>query len=685
MQAMLHDGQCNVECNNADCGYDGFLASSDAADCSPTQIAEACTPVMVASRMDYSRPPPRYVPLPSAMGGGGAQRGGGFPARVSLSFDQLRMTVSGYEQMAISTRVHSLTQWRDRRLFDSECQPALHQMLSLAPEEAESVQEKLELRRVVHDVLHLAHPVVLGQAFSWPDKLVTSSFLMNASRPWIGAAAPGQPDLCNDCIEYRETYDIDVLHQFRYFYFPFDRQTIVFDLVIHSADIVGCEQLVNESSIRLPADASWFFDEGVAASVPEGTSTSHCRITISIKRNFLLFFVKNIIVLMIIIQAALVSLWLNPGSPPLLGGRFSVQIFAMVLVCLRMNKVGEDLGDLLGPVSTLQFIDFFYLFQFIIVLLSLCETAAVHQLCRIEKEVLAYRYDHVFRVVMPLVLYPLGTIGMLVWAAFEKPALGVGIGTMGIIMPILCGVRRINYIQKKYEREKARIAVALAHATEDELDDQSDYPLLQEAFALFDLDGSGTMEPNELRSVLAAMYPMMPRKHKKGALALQVRDVDGLVRFNTFDDTILAWREYVQLHDPEGRWGVLAKPQLPQFCSMNSSRNFATISQFLGRNSLELSSNDGIVPGSCTELEPARTSAKAVESLADGSFPVSARPVSACTHSVGAAAQATSHESNAAHVVAFSTVASTEPPLPTVTAECCGTSVKLPWERDAHA
>ena len=91
-------------------------------------------------------------------------------------------------------------------------------------------------------------------------------------------------------------------------------------------------------------------------------------------------------------QAALLALRLNPLIPPLLGGRFAGQIFAMVLIAGRTTI---DLSPTLGKVTKLLWIDWFYSFQFITCLLSLIETTTVHHLVRTNRESLALRVDQV--------------------------------------------------------------------------------------------------------------------------------------------------------------------------------------------------------------------------------------------------------------------------------------------------
>ena len=154
--------------------------------------------------------------------------------------------------------------------------------------------------------------------------------------------------------------------------------------------------------------------------------------------------------------------------PPLVGGRFFGSIIAMVLVA---NRAAVNLQAELGKVTQLLWVDYFYSFQFVTCLISCIETATVHHLVRSGKESLALRVDQVFRVLMPFVVYPLSVAGLLIWAAFEAPVAGFVMVIGGILLPIVFGIFRVQYIQYKWNRAKEAMAVELVTASEAVISD----------------------------------------------------------------------------------------------------------------------------------------------------------------------------------------------------------------------
>ena len=111
----------------------------------------------------------------------------------------------------------------------------------------------------------------------------------------------------------------------------------------------------------LPEDNEWLAGSGDDGEVIDYTAgSSSCEIRIHVRRNHVVFFVKDLVVVVIIVEAALLTLRLNPLVPPLLGGRFAMHITAMLTVALRASK---DLEDEIGRSTELLWVDWFYVFQ----------------------------------------------------------------------------------------------------------------------------------------------------------------------------------------------------------------------------------------------------------------------------------------------------------------------------------
>ena len=118
---MLDNGVCNHECNNLECGHDGYNAELNRfTDCTLQEAEEACVPAMRSAGINYRRPPRRLG--------------------VSLHVSRLELDVEPSSKMRVSTQLESVMQWESRNLFDSACFLALPGMLTLTRSQLNSRQ-----------------------------------------------------------------------------------------------------------------------------------------------------------------------------------------------------------------------------------------------------------------------------------------------------------------------------------------------------------------------------------------------------------------------------------------------------------------------------------------------------------------------------------------------------------------
>ena len=198
----------------------------------------------------------------------------------------------------------------------------------------------------------------------------------------------------------------------------------------------------------------------------------------AIPAHWQVFIIKELVPIMVIAYAPLLALWLNPSQAPLLAARCSVHIFAMVLTptsphkvhssptpctlfarravltprvcaCVRqvlvVLKATADNG--LGKLTYLIWADKFAIVQFGIILTGLIESIVVHVMLRLDRtvrrdplvwfcivyicrclpaapstrawasrQVLGYSFDAVFRVLLPVGIYPFVCMGMIMVA-----------------------------------------------------------------------------------------------------------------------------------------------------------------------------------------------------------------------------------------------------------------------------
>jgi len=527
LSSMLGNGVCDEECNSKACTHDGRRSSEqEYGDCSAIEVEEACVPKMQDEGDDYL----------SA------------PTEVDLSVQlvgRFDLNVQSTGKMRIAMKLNVAAQWDNPVDEDSACSDVINDIMSVSEDlSAQSRTDKL--LRVSHHSLELTYlpTLITGSQVgeSWPDTVQHSSYGHFGQR-----------------IEYNETLQVVLEESWLYTYFPFDKQIVELDFSIPKTSIssTSCTEIAegmrdyagSDLENILPEDDSWLKDTGEA--ITEHYSDGHCMVHIHVRRNYVVFFVKNILVLAMIVEAAMLSLRLNPLAPPLAGARLAIHMTAMLTVAVRSSA---DLTGQLGHVNQLLWIDGFYIFQFGTIVISLCESTLVHLLIRRNKNGVALRIDLVFRNVLPLVVYPMSIAGLCLWAFIPSPGAGLSLMVLAVILPVVFGGIAVNVIQKSYVAKKRRLARQLVTATEDEIDDQSESPLMKEAFELFDIDKSGSIDEIEVRSLLSLMYPKMPKQHRKALMGMVSEAGSGEINFDNFDDAVLQWRKYTQDYDPAGQW-----------------------------------------------------------------------------------------------------------------------------------
>lgn len=145
--------------------------------------------------------------------------------------------------------------------------------------------------------------------------------------------------------------------------------------------------------------------------------------------------------------------------------------------------------------------------------------------------------------------------GLILWAYIPSPTVGISLVTIAVFAPPILGIMRVAKSHAHFLKKKKQMAIALVAADESMINDNSDAPLLRDAFDLYDLDKSGDVSLGEVRSLLSDMYPCMPKNVRKEALKVLKEVVgDEDIKFDEFDDVILAWRALASQRDPHGKW-----------------------------------------------------------------------------------------------------------------------------------
>lgn len=358
--------------------------------------------------------------------------------------------------------------------------------------------------------------------------------------------------------------------EFDYFYFPFDHQYVSIDFWLPQTTMKGCDELVSQlqnneigaqppSTQLLPATGAWLYDScssvhgncdpskikndlyRVQALPTSAEGREACQIKIQIRRDNVLELIKNIGPLVVVGYVPVLTLWLNPSIPPLVGGRVSSHIFSMVLVMVKYNT---NLG--LGILTSMIWIDAFYLCLFCMIALGLFETILIHSLFRSNKPMAALTIDGVFRKLMPACVYPC-IMGAAFLVGLQRPGAALllafgGIGTF-TALGVLVSVRR--YRVQQINRRKAINALVRAQLHDDRTMEEEEvesmlHDAMHHAFTTFDLDKSGALDRKEMRLILSTMYPNMSTKKQLSAMKAVGSEE---VVFEHFHEAVETWRQ----------------------------------------------------------------------------------------------------------------------------------------------
>lgn len=471
MESMWNDGVCDAECQNSACDFN---------DCSVTQIIERCMEVQAASGIDYT-----------------SNRG------LSTEIVLRVYNPSLYIDENINTEVYALNiefqlTWADPLLFSSPCHEVLPALLTTREGRSNPNRD----------------------AFWVPDIAVPQERDRDRAqrlRDVSAVSLAGLPDADGNLLtglargHARSTAHrpMDLLQSFNYVRFPFDKQRFEMDIEVVGANI-SCTSIASqlEAAQLLPPTSSWYRDGSISAAHPRQngqTALDTCHITIPLSRFSSVYICQSLIPLIIIVLGALLVLQLNPLVPAMANGRYSVLIFAMVLVSLGS---GSDLG--IGNPTYLIWVDFLKLGQFALLLMAIFENVIVQRLIAHQCTERALRVDRMARNVIPFCIYPI-FIGSMVLVGYEHDVAAIVV-FFGGCTAVFC-LATMAAFSGEWREARARRKFAKKIGPID-LGKEENAHLLEEAFELYDADASGRIDTVEMRRAMQALFPWLSRKER---------------------------------------------------------------------------------------------------------------------------------------------------------------------------
>ena len=167
---------------------------------------------------------------------------------------------------------------------------------------------------------------------------------------------------CADCVTWAGMIEFQMIQGFRYDDFPFDKQVVTTSLQVSGADLFTCREQdafmamgltdENAESKLLPSTGTWKLDGSLAEaltlehpidSVSGEEDLESCVVKLHIRRNWAVFFTKQILTMLLVTAGGLMALLMHHGE--LIGDRCA-QLLVAVLIIITALQIDLGLGNL---------------------------------------------------------------------------------------------------------------------------------------------------------------------------------------------------------------------------------------------------------------------------------------------------------------------------------------------------
>lgn len=540
---------CQAACNNLECDYDG-------GDCSLYEITSKCRDEQEPLASTYAKPPtsanitveasdltPHAALLAaniesiysySSDGGSNATAATttGVPVMLHVHMDRMSLTLdTETNEMKFGTTLVYRVQWSDPLLMQVPCRAALPYMLSV-----KSTADPLGRAQQISDMQMqwIPNVTLAGQTSSITK---TSTFVVNESLPWLGTPPPSlaaMPLSCTNCAVYQgeeeRTFSMSAVEFGPYYSFPFDEHELKITINIADGDIYNCADALRDPTLAdvwegtmfsrlqweellLPATQEWNIVQDMDDFGLKPNDDGSCSFTVIVRRNFIIFFVKQIVICMIMTGGGIAAMTIHPLDHT--GDRVAQIMVAALILVLNYQA---DFG--LGKVQYLIWYDYFNLAQLGVLFICLCETIYVHQLCMRQRDSYAVVVDNRMIVFVLGFFYPTLIIGLFCLATPYTKVGGIlllSVGLPGISITAAVLARWKKGHDKKLKRE-ALLGLKFGSPEDEDVW----VKLLRKAFNAYDIDSDGAIDFDQMRDLVTDLYPKtQPKLLSKALMAMR--------------------------------------------------------------------------------------------------------------------------------------------------------------------
>ena len=441
--------------------------------------------------------------------------------RMSLNLD------TETNEMKFDTTLTYRVQWSDPLLMQVPCRAALPYMLSVKT----TAEGRARAQQISDMQMQWIPNVTLAGQTSSITK--TSTFVVNESLPWLGTPPPSLaavPLSCTDCAVYQaeeeRTFSMSAVEFGPYYSFPFDEHELKITINIADGEIYNCDDALRDSTLTevwegpmfsrlqweeklLPSTQEWNIVGSMDDFRLESNADGSCSFTLLVRRNFIIFFVKQIVICMLMTGGGIAAMTIHPLDHT--GDRVAqIMVAALILVLNYQSDFG------LGKVQYLIWYDYFNLAQLAVLLIVLCETIYVHQLCMRQMDSFAVVVDNRMIVFVLALFYPTLTIGLFCMATTYTRAGGAVLLSVGLPVVTFSAMALARWKKGHNKQLKIAALVALKHANYENEEEWE--KLLRKAFNAYDIDSDGAIDFDQMRDLVTDLYPKTQSKLLSKAL-----------------------------------------------------------------------------------------------------------------------------------------------------------------------
>lgn len=342
---------CNVYCNSYACGHPG---------CTDEEIAAQCTLDTVAAPRITAKPnatfpvPEFYVPT---MAGGidtfvnTAMHRSQQQVYVSLRLALQPISIAldpGSNRMRASVEYVAEYQWEDARMLATPCRQVISTLTQVLPNDAATTYAAQKLDR--DSKYWLPNPEIANEVppVSSATKTVVSQYLtVSDSVEWVDGGPANLGINCTGCARFTEAVkpvvDQPVTSWGKYTWYPFDSHNISLTLGASDVYFYNCADALanmgmpkNDDLGLLSAALLVQAGEWSVVRVTMGDDKrGNCALNVEIKRNLLIFFVKDLLVSILVMYGGLISMHLS--STEYIADRLALIITAMLILVTNMQ------------------------------------------------------------------------------------------------------------------------------------------------------------------------------------------------------------------------------------------------------------------------------------------------------------------------------------------------------------